>query len=197
MEGTVAMAGVKSFTELYIWQRSRQWSKTIFQATTRRPFSSDERLVVQINDSSESVMSNIAEGFGRGTQAEFVVFLGYAIGSLDETRSHLCAAYDRGYLDKDAFVRLFEEGTTARKIVVAFIGSMVKHGSGVRNLRKIKSWTDEGWEIYERVTGNKRPAIFVTKRDDANGETGSRHAPRDEQAQRENGFLDTEPGTEQ
>jgi len=40
-------------------------------------------------------MANIAEGFGRGTQAEFVTFLGYSLGSLNETQSHLCAAYDR------------------------------------------------------------------------------------------------------
>src|SRR5215831_13525647 len=44
--------------------------------------------VEQVNDSSESVMANIAEGFGRGTQGEFVTFLGYAIGSLNETQSH-------------------------------------------------------------------------------------------------------------
>ncbi|MBW3541250.1 MAG: four helix bundle protein [Planctomycetes bacterium] len=36
-------------------------------------------------------MSNIAEGFGRGTQGEFVQFLGFALGSADETRSHLCS----------------------------------------------------------------------------------------------------------
>ncbi len=66
---------------------------------------------MQINDSSESVMSNMAEGFGRGTQAEFITFLGYALGSRDETQSHLCAAYDREYLDKDRLAELFREGT--------------------------------------------------------------------------------------
>src|SRR3954471_6886850 len=105
------MSGVRSFTDLLYWQRARQWSKRIFEATTRSPFSRDQRLVVQINDSSESVMSNLAEGFGRGTQAEFVTFLGYAIGSLDETRSHLCAAFDRAYLSKDEYAALYQEGT--------------------------------------------------------------------------------------
>src|SRR5262245_2045069 len=105
------MAGVRVFTDLLSWQRARAWSKAIFEHTERRPFAKDERLVVQINDSSESVMSNIAEGFGRGTQGEFVTFLGYAIGSLNETQSHLCAAYDRRYLDRDAFGQLFQDGT--------------------------------------------------------------------------------------
>ena len=154
------MAGVKLFTELQIWQRSRAWSKAIFQQTRTEPFCSDQRLVVQINDSSESVMANIAEGFGRGTQGEFVMFLGYSIGSLNETQSHLCAAYDRNYLTRAAFGELFQEGTEIRKMVVAFIRSMVMPGSGVKNIHKYKNWTDTVWEIYERTTGKERPEFF-------------------------------------
>ena len=66
------MPAARRFTDLLFWQRGRQWSKRIFQATRREPFRSDRRLVVQINDSSESVTANAAEGFGRGTQGEFV-----------------------------------------------------------------------------------------------------------------------------
>ena len=91
------MPAARSFTELQFWQRARRWSKAIFNETKSASFARDVRLVAQINDSSESVTANIAEGFGRGTQAQFVVFLGYALGSLDETQSHLCAAYDREY----------------------------------------------------------------------------------------------------
>ena len=66
------MAGVTVFTDLRCWQRARIWSKRIFGWTKTRSFVTDQRLVVQINDSSESVMANIAEGFGRGTQGEFI-----------------------------------------------------------------------------------------------------------------------------
>ncbi|MBC8872491.1 MAG: four helix bundle protein [Planctomycetes bacterium] len=160
------MSGVKNFADLLIWQRSRVWSKEIFQRTRHEPFRSDRRLVVQINDSSESVMANIAEGFGRGTQGEFITFLGYSIGSLNETQSHLCAAYDREYLSKDDFGDLFQEGTEIRKMTVAFIRSMVKPGSGVKHIRKLKSWNDEVWEIYERITGQERPELFRKKEED-------------------------------
>src|SRR3990170_4335998 len=119
------MAAARSFTDLLFWQRARQWSKDIFQHTQKPPFSKDQRLVVQINDSSESTFANMAEGFGRGTQEEFITFLGYSLGSLDETQSHLCAAYDRGYLGKDQFARLYREGTAIRKLTVAFIRAMV------------------------------------------------------------------------
>ncbi len=151
------MAGVTNFTELKFWQRSRNWSKRIFRMTRCNAFAQDRRLVAQVNDSSESVFANIAEGFGRGTQGEFVMFLGYAIGSLNETQSHLCAAYDREYITKEEFGEAFQEGTEIRKMMVAFLKSMTKQGSGVKHMRKCKTWTEEIWERFERITGHKRP----------------------------------------
>ncbi|MCU0873701.1 MAG: four helix bundle protein [Pirellulaceae bacterium] len=52
------MAGVTVFTDLRSWQRARIWSKRIFGWTKTKSFATDQRLVVQINDSSESVMAN-------------------------------------------------------------------------------------------------------------------------------------------
>ena len=164
------MSGVTVFTDLLMWQRAREWSKQIFHRTKTEAFSRDRRLVNQINDSSSSVMANIAEGFGRGTQAEFVLFLGYSLGSLNETQSHLCAAFDREYITKQEFAKLFQEGTEIRKMTVAFIQSMTKPKSGVKHMRKhqntYKSWTEENWERFERITGRQRPEIFRSKDED-------------------------------
>jgi hypothetical protein len=102
-------------------------------------------------------MSNIAEGFGRGTQEEFVIFLGYAIGSLMETQSHLSAAYDRKYLRKEEFGRHYVTGTELRKMIVGFIRSMVMPRSGVRNIRPTKTWSERVREIYERTIGEPPP----------------------------------------
>ena len=151
------MSGANKFTDLRFWQRSRQWSKEIFFLTKRSPFAADRRLVSQINDSSESVMANIAEGFGRGTQGEFIQFIGYALGSLNETQAHLTAAYDREYISKDEFGKLFQEGTEIRKMTVAFVKRMNKAGSGVKHMRKTQSWTDQVWEQWEKITGQQRP----------------------------------------
>jgi len=81
---------------------------------------------------------------------------------LDETRSHLVAAYDREYLEKDEYGELFKFGTGVRKQTVAFITSMVKPGSGVKHMRPQKNWNDQVWEIYERSTGKERPEQFRT-----------------------------------
>jgi four helix bundle protein len=168
------MPAARSFTELQYWQRARIWSKDIFALTQETPFAKDQRLVIQINDSSESVMSNMAEGFGRGTQEEFIIFLGYALGSLDETESHLCAAYDRRYLTKDQFASLFREGTAIRKLTVGFIRSMIMPRGGVRTLGKSPTWSSKTWEIYERVTGKPRPDMFK------NIETENSRPPRND-----------------
>jgi four helix bundle protein len=153
------MPAVRNFTDLLIWKRARQWSKTIYWSTQTQSFVRDQRLVIQINDSSESVMANIAEGFGRGTQEEFVIFLGYALGSLMETQSHLCAAYDRKHISKQEFARLYAEGNELRKMIIGFIRSMIMPRSGVRNIRQTKSWSERVNEIYERVTGKPPPPI--------------------------------------
>ena len=126
-------------------------------------------------------MSNIAEGFGRGTQEEFVVFLGYALGSLLETQSHLCAAYDRKYLSREEFGQLYKSGTELHRMIIGFIRSMIMPRSGVRNIRQTHSWSERVREIYERVTGKPPPEIpsaggsnnqRVAKFDDAGEGTG-------------------------
>ena len=154
------MPGARTFTELRMWREARRWAKSIFPYTRQPAFREDRRLAEQINDSANSVMANIAEGFGRGTQGEFVTFLGYAVGSVNETQSHLCTAYDREYLDREAFAAAFQHGTEIRKAIVRFIVSMVKPGSGVKHMRPTESWSDKVREIYERVTGRKAPEFI-------------------------------------
>ena len=56
--------------------------------------------------------------------------------------------------------QLFQEGTEIRKMTIAFITSMVRPGSGVKNMRKTISWTERVWQRYEEITGQPRPAIF-------------------------------------
>jgi hypothetical protein len=94
-------------------------------------------------------------------------WIGYALGSLDETQSHLCAAYDREYVDKDKFAALFSEGTAIRKLTVAFIRAMILPRGGVRTLGKSPTWSSQVWEIYERVTGQPRPDKFESTREPA------------------------------
>jgi hypothetical protein len=69
-------------------------------------------------------------------------------------------AYDRAYLQKNDFAELWSEGIAIRKLTVAFIRSMILPRGGVRTLGRPPSWSSRTWEIYERVTGQRRPEMF-------------------------------------
>lgn len=45
-------------------------------------------------------------------------------------------------------------------MTVSFVQSMVMHGSGVKHVRKYRDWSEQVWELYERITGNERPELF-------------------------------------
>ena len=81
------MATIKRFEDLEIWQEARRLSKIIHKISIETDLKTDFKFREQIKSSSGSVMDNIAEGFERGTRAEFIQFLGYSKGSCGEFRS--------------------------------------------------------------------------------------------------------------
>lgn len=88
----------KSFEDLPVWRRSRELVQYIYNVTKKEAFSKDFSLVDQIRRAGTSVMSNIAEGFERGSNSEFIHFLYIAKGSAGETRTQLYIAFDQGYI---------------------------------------------------------------------------------------------------
>lgn len=100
------MAKLNSFEEMEVWKRARVVAKSIFEITKQGEFLHDFKLRDQINDSASSIMANIAEGFERDGNREFIQFLYFSKGSGGETRSHLYVAYDRGYISKEVQERL-------------------------------------------------------------------------------------------
>ena len=98
---------IQRFEELKCWQKSRELCARIFQLANQENFARDFSLKDQILRSSGSVMDNIAEGFGRGGNKEFIQFLLYAKGSCTEVLSQLYRAKDRTYLSEEEFEELY------------------------------------------------------------------------------------------
>ena len=88
---------VKNFEDLEIWKEARRLTGEIYGLTKDSKFSKDFDLSRQIQSAAVSIMSNIAEGFERGGNQEFIQFLYIAKGSCGEVRSQLYAALDQFY----------------------------------------------------------------------------------------------------
>jgi four helix bundle protein len=90
---------IKNFEDLEIWKEARHLTCEIYTLTKAPKFSKDFGLRDQMQRAAVSIMSNIAEGFERGGNQEFVQFLYIAKGSCGEVRSQLYVALDQDYVD--------------------------------------------------------------------------------------------------
>ena len=115
------MGTVKRFENLEVWQESRKLAKSIYDCTSKPPFSRDFALRDQIRRSSGSVMDNIAEGFDRDGNKEFIHFLTISKASLAETKSQLYRALDFGHITNDEFTKNHELADSIGKQIGGFI----------------------------------------------------------------------------
>lgn len=115
------MATVQTFEELEVWQATRQLVKEIYAASKLKPFSFDRDLKSQRRRAATSVMSNIAEGFERGSRKEFVQFINIAKGSNGEVRSQLYLALDQEYVSEKKFGELQQSSVTLSRRIATFI----------------------------------------------------------------------------
>lgn len=120
------MTTVKRFEDLRAWQGSRELVNLIYAASRTSPFDRDFGLRDQIRRAAVSVMSNIAEGFGAGTDAEFMRFLGYARRSVSETQSQAYIALDQEYLDKPAFEAIYSKANEIERQINSLLSYLAR-----------------------------------------------------------------------
>lgn len=115
------MSKFKSFEEIMSWQMSRTFNKKIYLLTESGLFKKDFDLVRQIRRASVSISTNIAEGYERKTDREFIHFLFISKGSAAEVRSLLYLAYDLNYIEQQIFDELKNEVSQISKLLSSFI----------------------------------------------------------------------------
>ena len=118
------MATVTKIEDLLIWQEARVLVKGIFVLTNQERFSKEFALKDQIKRSAISVMSNIAEGFGRGGNKEFVQFLYIASGSLSELKTQLYISFDFNLLSEEDLNKFLADTFKLENMIKALIRKM-------------------------------------------------------------------------
>ncbi len=97
------MATINRYEEIAGWQKARELTNFIYTLTQRDAFARDYDLKEQIRKAAVSVMSNIAEGFGRESNQDFMRFLSISKASANEVQSQLYVAFDQKYITADQF----------------------------------------------------------------------------------------------
>lgn len=115
------MARIEKFEEIKSWKKSRELTKQIYEITSHGDFKRDFGLKDQLRKASVSILSNIAEGFERGGDQEFLQFLAVAKGSCGEVRAQLYVALDQGYVPRDKFQTLTALAAEISGLLSAFM----------------------------------------------------------------------------
>ena len=95
-----------SFEDIEAWKNAREVTRLIYEISSQDRFSRDYALVNQIRRAAISVVSNIAEGFERNGDKEFIQFLMIAKGSCGEVRAQLYVALDQQYISEAVFTEI-------------------------------------------------------------------------------------------
>lgn len=120
------MGTIKRFEDLDIWNDARVINKQIFEIAINTELKKDYRLYGQIDGASGSIMDNIAEGFERNGNKEFVQFLSIAKASCGEVRSQLYRLFDRNYISQEEFDDLKSRLENLSKRISGFINYLRK-----------------------------------------------------------------------
>jgi four helix bundle protein len=115
------MAKIEKFEDIRSWRKSRELTKQIYIITSQGNFKRDFGLRDQIRKASVSIVSNIAEGFEREGDQEFLQFLAVAKGSCGEVRAQLYIALDQGYLQREDFETLSTLATEISGLLSGFM----------------------------------------------------------------------------
>ena len=112
---------MRDFRELNVWQKAHALTVAVYEVTESFPPYERYGLTSQLRRSCSSIGANIAEGCGRGTNADLGRFLQIAMGSASETENHLLIARDLRLLDESQYVRLSTSISEVKRMLATLI----------------------------------------------------------------------------
>ena len=146
-------AKVNRFEDLRVYQSGRELVKAVYEVTRRESFREDFSLTDQIRRAAISVMSNIAEGFERGSAIEFIQFLYIAKGSCGEVRAQIGIAHDLGYISASEQEHIVERCQKVSRMLASFIEYLKKGKFPGQKFKQPprKPFRDEVKEVIEQI----------------------------------------------
>lgn len=115
---------MKTFRKLIVWQKSIAFVTRIYKSVNGFPKEELYGLTSQIKRSAVSVPSNIAEGYGRNANKEFIRFLRIAMGSLFEIQTQLEIAKNLNFFDKEMYFELYEDSREIERMLSSLIDKL-------------------------------------------------------------------------
>ena len=115
------MSKIQKFEDILAWQKARELAKEIYAHAKAGLFAKDYGLRDQIQRASVSIMGNVAEGFYRGGDKEFIQFLSFSKGSCGEVKSYLYVALDQQYVSPAEFDRLDSSADEIVRLLAGFM----------------------------------------------------------------------------
>ncbi|WP_026713912.1 four helix bundle protein [Flavobacterium daejeonense] len=112
---------MKTFRDLQVWQKAMVLVTKCYSITSNFPKEELFSLTSQIRRSSISIPSNIAEGFGRDTNKDYLRFLTISLGSLFEFQTQIEIAYNLKYIDEENFNLLYNDSREVERMLSPFI----------------------------------------------------------------------------
>ncbi len=112
---------MQDFTKLAVWQKAHELVLEVYRVTARVPERSYPGLLSQLRRAASSIPSNIVEGCGHASQAEFARFLQMAAASSLELAYHLLLARDLGALSAVPYARLEARTLQVRQMLGGLI----------------------------------------------------------------------------
>jgi four helix bundle protein len=112
---------MRGFRTLQVWEKAHRLTLNVYQATARYPKEEQYSLTSQTRRACSSIAANIAEGCGRGSDADFTRFLFIAMGSASELEYHLLLAHDLHFLKDQEYETLTNGATEVKRMLASLI----------------------------------------------------------------------------
>ena len=119
--GLKNMGKIQKFEDIVAWQKARELTRKVYAHSKTGVFAKDFGLRDQIQRASVSIMGNVAEGYDRGGDKEFIQFLSVSKGSCGEVKSHLYVALDQQYINSPQFNQLYNSADEVGRLLGGFM----------------------------------------------------------------------------